>query len=199
RYADHVARAERADELVGLHLERAHALRVELGADDRHVRQLAADAGTRLGAAGLLAWKRNDASATVDLLRRATHLLDGDSPFARELTCELGLALRAAGDARGALDALEGARREPSSAASAHVQLRAEVELAFVRLVEGEGSDHDLLELAETSIPTFEGLQDDRALGRAWLLSGYVHGSRHLRCRAWQENAELALVHYERA
>ena len=199
RYADHVARAERADELVGLHLERAHALRVELGADDRHVRQLAADAGTRLGAAGLLAWKRNDASATVDLLRRATHLLDADSPFARELTCELGLALRAAGDARGALDALERARRETSSAASAHVQLRAEMELAFVRLVEGEGSDHDLLELAETSIPTFEGLQDDRALGRAWLLSGYVHGSRHLRCRAWQENAELALVHYERA
>jgi len=73
------------------------------------------------------------------------------------------------------------------------------MELAFVRLVEGEGSDHDLLELAETSIPTFEGLEDDRALGRAWLLSGYVHGSRHLRCKAWQESAELALVHYERA
>ncbi len=199
RFADHVAQAGETDELIGLHLERAHALRADLGTNDRHVRQLAADAGTRLGAAGIFAWKRNDAAATVGLLRRATSLLDPDAPLARELTCELGLALRASGDAKGALDALERARSASSSTASAHVELRAEMELAFVRLVEGEGSDHDLLELAETSIPTFEGLEDDRALGRAWLLSAYVQGSRHLRCKAWQENAELALVHYERA
>jgi len=42
-------------------------------------------------------------------------------------------------------------------------------------------------------------LDDDRALGRAWLLLGYVRGARHLRCKAWEEAAELAAVHYERA
>src|SRR5262249_4471458 len=51
----------------------------------------------------------------------------------------------------------------------------------------------------EAGIPTFEALEDDRALGRAWLLLGYVRGARRLQCRAWEEAAELAAVHYERA
>jgi DNA-binding SARP family transcriptional activator len=200
RYADHLDDAAQPDELVGFHLERAHELQAELGAEDRHVRQLATDAGTRLGAAGITAWKRNDVPATVGLLRRATDLLDADSPLARELTCELGLALRAGGDADAATAALEHASRSSSSAADAHVELRARMELAFVRVLEERGAtDHELLELAETSIPTFEALEDERALGRAWLLAGYVHGSRHLRCKAWEDAAGLALVHYQRA
>jgi hypothetical protein len=200
RFADHLARLNGADDVVGFHLERAHALHSELGTDDRHVRQLAADAGTRLGAAGIAAWKRNDVPATVGLLRSATNLLDADSPLARELTCELGLALRAGGNARAAVEALELASRASSSAADAHIELRARMELVFIRLLEGRSAhDHELLELAESAIPTFEALDDNRALSRAWLLAGYVHGARHLRCKAWEEAAELALVHYERA
>jgi len=200
RLADHLDRSGEEDDLVGFHLERAHELQTELGLDDRHLRQLAADAGTRLGAAGILAWKRNDVPATVGLLRRAIALLDDESPHARELTCELGLALRIGGDADGATAALVRASRGSSSASEAHIELRARLELAFVRLLDGRGShDHELVELAETAIPTFEALDDDRALGRAWLLAGYVHAGRHLRCKAGQEAAELALVHYQRA
>jgi hypothetical protein len=175
-------------------------LHTELGADDRRLRQLAADAGTRLGSAGMLAWKRNDVHATVGLLERATNLLPADSSLARELTCELGLALRAGGDAQRATDALSFAARAASSVGDAHVELRARMELSFVRLLAEPGAqDHELLDLAEKAIPTFEALNDDRALGRAWLLAGYVHGGRHLRCKDQEEAAEFALAAYRRA
>jgi tetratricopeptide (TPR) repeat protein len=161
---------------------------------------LAADAGGRLGAAGIAAWKRNDVAATIGLLRRATSLLDPESPRARELTCELGVALRAGGDAAGAIEALERASRPRSSAAEAHLELRARMELAFVRLLEGgRARDHELIELAETAIPMFEAVEDERALGRAWLLSSYVHTGRRLQCLAGGRAAELAFVHYQRA
>jgi class 3 adenylate cyclase len=200
RLADHLDREGERDEIVGFHLERAYRLNVEVGADKRRLLQLANDAGRRLGAAGILAWKRNDVPATVGLLERATGLLDADSPLARELTCELGLALRAGGEAQRATDALALAARASASAGDAHIELRARMELSFVHLLEDRGANgEDLLEIAQAAIPTFEALKDDRALGRAWLLSGFVHGGRHLRCKAWEESAERALAAYQRA
>jgi DNA-binding SARP family transcriptional activator len=198
--ADHLDREREPDEIVGFHLERAFRLNAELGADDRHLLQLAGDAGRRLGAAGIVAWKRNDVPATVGLLERATGLLDVDSPLARELMCELGLALRAGGEAQRATDALAFAARASASAGDAHIELRARMELSFVHLLEDtSASGQELLEIAQAAIPTFEALKDDRALGRAWLLSGFVHGGRHLRCKAWEESAERALASYHRA
>ena len=200
RLADHLDRKREPDELVGFHLERAYRLHAELGAEDRRLRQLAADAGTRLGSAGMLAWKRNDVHATVGLLERATSLLPTDSSLTRELTCELGLALLAGGEAQRATDALAFAARAASSVGDAHIELRARMELAFVHLLEDSGtSGQELLETAQAAIPTFEALNDDRALGRAWLLSGYVHGGSHLRCKAWEESSERALESYRRA
>ena len=74
------------------------------------------------------------------------------------------------------------------------------MELAFVRLLKEPGAqDHELIDLAGVAIPTFEALNDDRALGRAWLLTAFVHGGRHLRCKAREEAAERALFHYRRA
>jgi class 3 adenylate cyclase len=200
RLADHLDRKREPDELVGFHLERAYRLHTELGADDRRLRQLAADAGMRLGSAGMLAWKRNDVHATVGLLERATNLLPTDSSLTRELTCELGLALRAGGDAQRATDALSFAARAASSVGDAHIELRARMELSFLRVLEDPGTNgQELLEIALGAIPTFEALNDDRALGRAWLLSGYVHGGSHLRCKAWEESSERALEAYRRA
>ena len=198
--ADHLARAKSPDELVGFHLERAHQLQAELGADARRLRQLATDAGVRLGSAGMLAWKRNDVHATVGLLERATNLLPAESSLARELTCELGLAFRAGGEAQRATDSLTFAARAASSVGDAHIELRARMELSFLRLLEDTGtSGKELLEIAQAAIPTFEALKDDRALGRAWLLTGFVHGGRHLRCGEWEKASERALDAYRRA
>ena len=200
RLADHLERMNEPDELVGFHLERAYRLQLELGADDRRLRQLATDAGERLGAAGMRTWRRNDVHATVGLLARATDLLPADSSLARALECELGLALRAGGEAQRATDALTRAERAAALSGDAHVELRAQMELSFLRSLEDPGrSDDELLAVIQTAIPAFEALRDDRALGRAWLLSGFVHGGRHLRCKAWEESSERALDAYRRA
>ena len=200
RLADYFERMHEPDELVGFHLERAYRLQVELGVHDRRLRQLAADAGERLGAAGMRAWRRNDVHATVGLLVRATDLLPAGTSLARALTCELGLALRAGGEAQRATDALMRAERDSALAGDAHIELRAQMELSFARLLENAGtSDDEVLKIIETAIPAFEALRDDRALGRAWLLSGFVHGGRHLHCKAWEEASERALDAYRRA
>jgi tetratricopeptide (TPR) repeat protein len=200
RLADHFERMHEPDELVGFHLERAYRFQLDLGAEDRRLRQLATDAGERLGAAGMRAWRRNDVHATVGLLERATDLLPAESPLARALTCELGLALRAGGEAQRATDALASAERAAALAGDAHIELRAQMELSFLRLLEDTGrNDEELLAIVQIAIPAFEALRDDRALGRAWLLSGFVQGGRHLRCKAWEESSELALDAYRRA
>ena len=86
-----------SDELVGYHLEQAWRYRTDLGLVDVRTHRLAAEAGERLGDAGLRAWRRHDTPAAVNLLGRAAALIDRASPRRLELLCELGVALRGAG------------------------------------------------------------------------------------------------------
>jgi DNA-binding SARP family transcriptional activator len=186
---------EAADEVVGFHLEQAHRYRAELGSVDRRAKQLAVDAGQRLGAAGMRAWKRSDVPATVNLLERATTLLPEGSRRS-ELLCELGIALTLAGVNERAETALRAAQlaKEPG------LQLWARMELARLTLEEHpRGTGAELLELAKAAVPALEAIRDDRALGRAWLLNGYVQGGVRGRHSAWLDAAEKALVHYRRA
>ncbi len=76
RFADWLdGEPDAPDEIVGYHLEQAYRYRAELGPPNRRARQLAADAGARLGAAGMRSWKSGDVPATINLLGRATSLL----------------------------------------------------------------------------------------------------------------------------
>jgi tetratricopeptide (TPR) repeat protein len=163
-------------------------------------RELAAAAGAHLGAAGLNAWKRSDAPAAVNLLARATALLPEEDPFRLELLCELGVALRAAGETDRAEKTLEHAIEASTATGNERVEVRARLELAYARLLhDPEGRAEELLDLASHAIPVLEALGDDRALGRAWLFVGLVHGGFHGRHASWQEAAERALVHHRRA
>ena len=77
--------------------------------------------------------------------------------------------------------------------------MRARIEAAYLRLLsDPEGAAGELLELVEAAIPTFEALADDRALSRAWLLSGYVQGGLRGHHLAWERDEERALHHYRR-
>ena len=49
------------------------------------------------------------------------------------------------------------------------------------------------------AVPIFETADDQRALGRAWLLVGWVHGGRRGNHAAWVDAAERALIHYRAA
>ena len=85
------------DEIVGYHLEQAYRHRAELGPPNRRARQLAADAGTRLGAAGMRRVGSSDVPATINLLGRATSLLPEEDAWRRELSASSGShAMRAA-------------------------------------------------------------------------------------------------------
>ena len=188
------------DALLGYHLEQAFRQRAELGPVDVHTRALAAEAGARLGRAGIRAWKRGDAAAATNLLGRATALLPRDDPARRELLCELGLALRTAGEPKRAEEALTEALASAAETGDRRVELRAEIELGTLRLLGGPGESADgLLESIERAIPSLESIGDDRALGRALVIDGFVQGAVRGRNAYWQEAAGRALEHYQRS
>src|SRR6266508_4206618 len=188
------------DALLGYHLEQAYRYTAELGPADAHALKLAKSAGARLGVAGTGAWKRGDARAATNLLGRATALLPEGDPVRRELLCELGVALGVAGESARAQDVLQEAVELSAAQGDRRIELRARVELSYLRLLDRprEGAD-ELLGAASEAIPLLGELGDHRGLGRAWLLSGFVQGGVGGQHTAWLERAEQALVHHDRA
>jgi tetratricopeptide (TPR) repeat protein len=186
------------DEFVGYHLEQAYWLLTELGGADRRTDALAEDTGRRLGAAGLRAAKRGDIPAAGSLLRRATQVPLASESHA-ELLVELGSMLRAAGDLEGAEDAIERATDLAERVGARKVELRARMEGAYVRNTRTSATADELLDAATTAIPAFEAADDQRLLGRAWLLAGWVQGGHLGRHRARLDAAEKAIGHYARS
>jgi tetratricopeptide (TPR) repeat protein len=197
RLADVLATQGEADELVGYHLEQAYDYCVELDAVDRRARRLAEDAGARLGDAGIRAWKRGDAPATINLLGRATALLPAGDARRGELLCELGTALATAGEIARAEETVVAAASQP---AERRIELRAKVEVGRLHIFTGGRETADeLLALAMDAVPVFEATRDERALGRTWRIIGTVQGAVACRNAVWQAAAEEALIHYRAA
>ena len=190
RFADVLARRGADDELIGYHLEHAYLLSTELAPADRHAQRLAEDAGRRLGAAGIRAWKRGEALTASNLLTRSAGLLPAEDEERRELLCELGIALSTAGETARADKTLHEATEIAARASDRRIELRARIELAAAHLLDEQGSSaQQLFELADTAIPVFEGLGDNRSLGRTWMLTGWVHGGMYCHNAVWEESA----------
>jgi class 3 adenylate cyclase len=186
------------DELVGYHLEQAHALRVELAPPDDESARLAEAAGLRLGRAGIRAWKRADAPATENLLGRATTLLPSHHRQRGLLLCELALARRTLNDPDGSDAALDDAAESARRIGDTGVELRVRVDrLANDLFSDRAATSDDALELAASVIPVLEELGADRALGRAWIL---VAQARVMRCEleSWGDASAEALRYYVR-
>ena len=200
RFADVLARRGADDELIGYHLEHAYLLGTELAPADRHARRLAEDAGRRLGAAGIRAWKRGEADGGSNLLSRSTELLPPDDEQRRELLCELAIALNSAGDGDRADDVLKDATAIAARVGDRRIELRGSIEQAGLRLLDDPvGAAADLLRLVDEAAPVFESLADHRSLGRAWMLSGWVRGGAYGHHSEWQHSAERALEEYRAA
>jgi class 3 adenylate cyclase len=193
------ANAGEPDEIVGYHLEEAYHYRTELGEAGRITSRLGADAGERLGRAGVRALARGDASAAVTLLERATSVLPDADPRRIELLCELAISHRLRGDVGAPEAILQRAIDEALAAQDRRLELRARIELALAGLPSHKTSPREAIELAETAIPVFEALRDDRALGRAWLLFGWARGSFELDHATWEDALDRSIEHYRRA
>ena len=197
RLADWLDDRGERDELVGYHLERAYRLGTELRPVDRRLRRLGADAGAILGAAGIEAWKLGDSPAAVNLFARASELLPERDSSRLGLLCQLGPALRTSGDLARAAETLAHAIETAAVAGDRRHELRARLELAYVRLFsDPEGRADELLELAADAIPLFEALEDNQSLGRAWRLVADIRGAMHCHYAAAVEAAERALACY---
>jgi DNA-binding SARP family transcriptional activator/tetratricopeptide (TPR) repeat protein len=190
-------RPERADELVGFHLEQAHGYLVELGAADNHAARLASEAGFHLSAAGLRAAKSGDVPAASTLLARASLLLGPATATRRDLLTELGLVLWRAGDVAGAEKEFETAVESAVREQDRRAELRARTELAHLRLRRAEeDAQEELLMLASDAIPIFQRLEDDRGLGRVWFALATVYGGFNCQYGKASEAATRALEHF---
>jgi DNA-binding SARP family transcriptional activator len=195
RLAENLDRKDGSDELVGYHYERAHELEVEIGRLDERTRKLADAASRRLASAGRRAFGRNDLSAAVSLLTRASELvpaLDGRKPG---LLIEIGEALTALGRFNDA-DAM--LREAASRASDTRQQTLAGIASWFLRLERGHEVDLPRAESdARRAAQMFASLGDDRAAASAWELLCDV---ANYRCRfaASRRAARRAIEHAER-
>lgn len=136
----------------------------------------------------------------MNLLGRATTLLTTGNALRREMLCDLAITRHGLRDPGAAIELLTEAIAESQKAGDRRIGARAGIELAYIRLRrEPERTADDLLEAIRDGIPIFEIANDQRALGRAWLFAGWVHGGRRANHVAWADAAERALVHYRAA
>jgi predicted ATPase/class 3 adenylate cyclase len=191
--------AGEVDEFVGYHLERAFALRTELGPLDDRARELAAEASARLSAAGRRAKLRFDMHGAASLLERAANLAGDGDPGRADILYELAGAWQEVGELlradRTFEEAADAARRAGDRRTEAHALLGG----TNVRLLTSpEGASEAALRQANEFIPVFEAEGDDRGLALAYQTRGQVHWN-HLRDEAAYQDFLLAAHHAARA
>ena len=177
------------DELIGYHLEQAARVSAAPA--------LAEEAGRRLGAAGVLALKRVDGAAGVDLLTRATGLLAAD-PSRLELDWALATSVKFSGDAQRADALLEDVAVQAAQNGDERIELRARIEQIWERLWRGQLSVDEALGLLDRARLCFEGDGDELGLGRAWHLTAAVEGVYRLRYDRAEQAATHGALHYQR-
>jgi DNA-binding SARP family transcriptional activator/Flp pilus assembly protein TadD len=184
---------DRADELVGLHLEQSYRFRAELGLVGEHERQLASEATARLEAAGHKAFVLGDLAACGNLLERAASLLPPEDPRRLVLLPTLGAALFQAGRLTDADQVLTEAIER--SAGDELLEARASVEQQFVRLQAEPGAIAEAQRVGDAALAVFESHGDDLGKCRAWCLKASIAwtlGQGRDADEAWRRGAEHA-------
>jgi class 3 adenylate cyclase/tetratricopeptide (TPR) repeat protein len=180
------------DELLGYHLERAVALRRELGETDASTAELAARASAYLGAAGRRAAQRDDHSAASALLERAIALVESDPAARGALVPALGASLFEAGRMSEAVRVLDDAI---ATAPEPWLEARARIEREFVRLeVEPSVRTEHARAVADDVLPML--VHDDQGRYRALSLraqTDWLVGRVEAADASWASAAESAV------
>jgi class 3 adenylate cyclase/tetratricopeptide (TPR) repeat protein len=201
RFAAWVERKRRGgirerDEIVGFHLERAHASLSELGGPSDRGASLGVRAAAALASAGRRAFARGDMPAAVNLFTRAARIAPDDDALRLELLPELAFALLETGDFAG----LQEVVAETTEAAHARTDARLEAQAVilglWVRLfTDPEGWAQEAQREATRAISIFEREADERGLAKAWSLLGLFYLTTcqfHAAGEAWERAAAHA-------
>jgi class 3 adenylate cyclase/tetratricopeptide (TPR) repeat protein len=200
RFADwleeHRATIPSVDELLGHHLDRAVALRRELGTGDDALAGLAARASLSLRRSGRRAAAREEPAAAARLLERAISLAPDDARA--DVLADLARVLDDGGERQRALTAAREAMRLAEAAGDRRTLARAR--LSALLLTAGHtdsGLDSDSIEaVGRALIGEFEALGDDEGLARALRAMGHFVQDRYEEAVGYHERA---LIHAERA
>jgi tetratricopeptide (TPR) repeat protein len=186
-----------SEEIVGYHLETAHAALSELGPPNDRTRELGRQAFELLASAGRTAFARGDMSAAANLMSRAVALLPPEDPAGGALLPDLADALLQTGAfdrARSVLDRLRGtAERSEDAVLSAHAIV---IDLWIRLFTEPQRwAANDVAPKAERAMALFEEQHDDRGLAKGWTLLALLHmteGRFATAADAWRQAADAA-------
>jgi class 3 adenylate cyclase/tetratricopeptide (TPR) repeat protein len=167
------------EEILGYHLEQAHAYLAELGPLDERGRTIGRQASARLRSAGRRAFARGDMPAAANLLRRAAALLPAFDQDRLDLLPDLGEALMDVGEFAEAERILREAIAAGDQAGDHRLRADASLVLALVEFYAEAPPDwsHRAARTAGAAIPVFELLGDDAGLAKAWRVLGAVHAT----------------------
>ena len=162
------------DEQAGAHLERAAALRAELGRPDA---QLERRAGERLARTGARAFARLDLTTSAAELERAAKLLPRNSAVRSALLPDLAVALMESGRADDAAALLAGAVDDADAQGSTRDAARIRLQ-QLALLVYTEASPEEVRAGIEEGRRVVEELArqgDDVGLAQGWTVVDYLH------------------------
>jgi len=167
-------------ELLGYHLERAHAYRLQLGPGDPRIPLLAKRAAAHLTTAGAEAFARTDFRAADQLLARATALMASDDPRHPALLYDRGTSLLTLGRVADADAVLAQALEAARAIGDTRTQWRARIDRVFTQTEADPAalSVSDQARLVREARRTLELLGDERGLARAWLVAASVEDRR---------------------
>jgi DNA-binding SARP family transcriptional activator len=187
-------------ELLGYHLERAHAYRLQLGPHDPRIPGLAKRAAAHLTTAGAEAFARTDFRAADQLLARATALMANDDPHRPALLYDRGTSLITLGRAADADAVLAQAHESALAIGDTRTQWCARLDRVFTQTEADPAalSVSDQARLAREARRALEPLGDDRGLARAWMVAASVEDRRGQAAKMAQA-AEQTLIYARRS
>ena len=206
RYADWLEPASDTEmtggraELLGYHLERAHAYRLQLEPGDPRGPLLAQRAAAQLTTAGGEAFARADFRAANQLLARAAALMASDDPRRPALLYDRGTSLFTLGRVADADTVLAQALEAARATGDTRTQWRARIDRVFTQTeadpaaltVSGQAR------LAREALRALQPLGDDRGLARAWLVAAAAE-ERRGRAAKKEHAAQQVLRHARRS
>jgi len=188
------------EEMLGFHLERAHALRVDVvGIGDSSLGELARRAATYLASAGRRAIARGDMADARALLERADALVPPDDSGRARLLLDLGVAQMETGALREALATYDAAVVAARSTGETRTEWYALIQRSGVAAdLDPEVGTAALTAEAAEAFAVFTNLGDDLGLAKVWHRRGFVTAVA-CQWRDTQEAFEHARRHARRA